>query len=859
MFWRNVIASVAKQSASCRKWVASLLTLLAMTFLFTPCLNAQEEGYAGYTPLFAPEFKAELPKEVNETSGLFFHNGRLWTHNDSGGKPILYGLDTTTFEVVQRITLTNAKNKDWEDVCTDGERVYVGDFGNNKGKRKNLKIYSFPLNKIPVEGDASLTVDSIRFSFGDQTSFDYNKHEHDFDCEAMFATDKYLYLFSKGWATGTTRLYRLSKKPGKQVAEVVNGFDSQGLVTGADYDRESGILVVVGYVNKVWLPFLYLIYDFDDAGVKLSNRRFELHNYIGTQTEGICFYAKGKCFLTGETSPAFSARVFSIDFRQRIAKDLRCFSQHPKKAVKAYQAAQAAFAVRDYQKAMEQLKKALDKAPDFAEAWLLQGEIGMEMHDDDHAMEGYEQSLQADSTLFPPAALTLAGLYDKKMLYADEIKLLEWFQKAAPGNQANDEKAALMLANARFREEAVAHPVGFDPINLGKGVNTVNDEYVNAMDLTGTELLFTRRYAVEGATFQQEGLFVSHAAEGQWLPANRLQLNGEIDDHVGAAFLSYDGNELYFTVCGIDRHHQGCDLYGARRDNKNSVWNDVQSLGENVNDPSWDSQPCLSLDGQELFFASRRNGNADLYHCHRDENGRWTEPVNLGPTINTKGTEMAPFLHPDGKTLYFSSDTHTGMGGYDLFVSRRDEQGEWSEPVNLGYPINTPGNEINFVVAADGHTALISSIREGGFGGYDIYSFQFKDDDLKPERVNVYDILAEDLKPGTVVQLVNIQFAFNSAELTVDSKEGVAMLASFLENHPEINVELAGHTDDVGSDAYNLKLSLERAEVVRQVLIGMGIAENRLTAKGYGSIKPMYPNDTDEHRAMNRRTEMTLL
>ena len=300
-----------------------MLMLLAMTLFIVPLAKAQQEGYAGYTPLFAPEFKLELPKEVKETSGLFFHNGRLWTHNDSGGKPILYGLDTTTFEVVQQITLVNAKNKDWEDVCTDGQKVYVGDFGNNKGKRKNLRIYFFSLDDIPAEGNASVTVDSIRFSFADQTVFEYEKHQHDYDCEAMFATDEYLYLFSKGWATGTTRLYRLSKTTGTQAAEVVNGFDSQGLITGADYDRETGVLALVGYVKNVWLPFLYLIYDFDDAGVKLSNRRFELHNYLGTQTEGICFYDKGRCFLSAETSPTSTARVFTIDFRKRIEKDLQ--------------------------------------------------------------------------------------------------------------------------------------------------------------------------------------------------------------------------------------------------------------------------------------------------------------------------------------------------------------------------------------------------------------------------------------------------------------------------------------------------------------------------------------------------------
>lgn len=296
--------------------------LIIAFFLGVSFTNAQEEGFSGYSPLFAPEFKSLLPEEVNETSGLFFHNGLLWTHNDSGGKPILYGLDTTNYEVVQRITLINAKNKDWEDVCTDGENVYVGDFGNNKGKRKNLRIYIFPLKDIPKEGNVSITVDSIRFSFGDQTVFEHEKHNHDYDCEAMFATDEALFLFSKGWATGTTRLYRLSKQPGTQVAEVVNGFDSQGLITGADYDRENHILAVVGYVNKIWLPFLYLIYDFDDMGTNLPNRRFELHNYLGHQTEGICFYDKGKCFLSAETSPTVTSRVFTIDFRKRIAKDL---------------------------------------------------------------------------------------------------------------------------------------------------------------------------------------------------------------------------------------------------------------------------------------------------------------------------------------------------------------------------------------------------------------------------------------------------------------------------------------------------------------------------------------------------------
>ena len=283
-------------------------------------LWAQEEGDAVFTPFYSLEFLSELPKEVDETSGLFFHNGRLWTHNDSGGKPILYALDTTTFEVVQRITLANVKNKDWEDVCTDGETVFVGDFGNNNGSRKNLRVFTFPLSAIPAEGDASIPVDTILFRFADQTNFEKRNHNHDFDCEAMFVTEDYLYLLSKGWATGTTRLYRLSKTPGKQVAEVVNAFDAHGLISGADYDPQSRTLVLVGYVKKIWKPFLYLIFDFDEHGENLSNHCFELQNYVGTQTESVCFFDKGRCFITSETSPTVSSRVFVADFSDLIAR-----------------------------------------------------------------------------------------------------------------------------------------------------------------------------------------------------------------------------------------------------------------------------------------------------------------------------------------------------------------------------------------------------------------------------------------------------------------------------------------------------------------------------------------------------------
>lgn len=281
-----------------------------------------DDGSCAYaTVLFNPTFRSLLPQEVQETSGIFFHNGRLWTHNDSGGKPILYALDTATFEVVQRVTLKNANNHDWEDVCCDGTTVFVSDCGNNKGNRKDLKIYLFPLSQLPADGDASITVDSIMLTYADQTIFEKRKQDNDYDCEAIFATERYLYLLSKNWVTATTRMYRLEKHPGTQVAEVVNWFDSKGLITGADYNAELNTIAIVGYVNKIWEPFVFLIYDFDEDAVTAHGRRLEMPNLMGAQTEGICFYDGFKCFITAETSPTFTTRVFVADFAKWLDKD----------------------------------------------------------------------------------------------------------------------------------------------------------------------------------------------------------------------------------------------------------------------------------------------------------------------------------------------------------------------------------------------------------------------------------------------------------------------------------------------------------------------------------------------------------
>ena len=539
-----------------------------------------------------------------------------------------------------------------------------------------------------------------------------------------------------------------------------------------------------------------------------------------------------------------------------VALAATCFAQHPKKAEKAFESAREHFMKRDYKKAHAQLLKAVVEDPNYAEAWLLEGEIGMEAKDYDMAVLGYENALRADSMVFPPAAITLSRLYDQRGQYKREAMLLRWYQAKASGNAINDAVVAEMLDLAVFRDEALSQPVPFDPQNLGEGVNTRADEYVNAMTFDGVQLLFTRK-TDKGNGFFEEKIYVSYKEDGKWAAPQPLSFDffpNDID--LGAAFLSADGSKLYLTGCGWGRD-SGCDLYVSHWDL--GLWSMPKRITGNINTNSWGSQPCVSADGKELYFVSRRNGNADIYCSRRNADRSWGEPQNLGAPINTKGSEMAPFLHPDGKTLYFSSDKHIGMGGFDLFMSRRSADGQWQEPVNLGFPINTSGDEINFFVAADGKTAFISSQREGGNGGYDIYTFELPEE-IRSDSANFFSgVDVTELYPGDKFMLRDLNFEFNSSALTEDSYIGIQVLADFLSRNPELRVELAGHTDDVGSEAYNQKLSSDRAEIVRQALIDKGIEANRLTAKGYGSTKPLVPNDCDGNRAMNRRTELVII
>ncbi|MGN0032527.1 MAG: OmpA family protein [Candidatus Limimorpha sp.] len=510
-----------------------------------------------------------------------------------------------------------------------------------------------------------------------------------------------------------------------------------------------------------------------------------------------------------------------------------------------YSKARASFEKGNLPKALDLIDKSLRSDSLSSMAWLLKAEILLELNDGINAIPCLENVFELDPLASPRSALTLSGLYIDNRQYADAIVVLEWCLQLE--NQSDNFRivASDMLSLALFRKNAVENPVCMPPSNLGRNVNTDGDEYVNQLLPTSDRLLFTRRSPLEETNrFRQEKVFVSAFNDNEFQQAEPVALCWDDGNRVGAASLSYDEKELYFVgIEWLDGAGRG-DIYSA--ENINGFYCSPKNLGTVINTPAMESQPCISADGNELFFVRYSNSkqNTDVFYSQLID-GQWTKPKSI-PAVNTDGNEMSPFLSYDGTTLFFASDRNDGMGGFDIFFSKRNKEGVWTPPVNAGYPINTEDNEICFVTNADGSKAYLSSDRDGGFGGYDIFYCETE------KNVTIdYDDFSRFL-------MRNINFELNSFVLDASSDAALDSLASFL-NHNTLHIEISGHADDTGSDDYNMRLSIERAESVRQALIIRDVDIVRMSVAGYGDKMPIAPNDSEENRALNRRVEFRFL
>lgn len=526
-----------------------------------------------------------------------------------------------------------------------------------------------------------------------------------------------------------------------------------------------------------------------------------------------------------------------------------------RKAVKNFEKARREY-LCDNRKALMYADKALQYDENYLDALLLKAELYQDMWYDSLALMSYERIFEIDSMAYPKSAISLSKLYMKYFCYDKSVSLLNWFLSLPGQKESVRNIAERELALAKFRKELVENPVDYNPENIGNIVNSSDDEYVNQYYPAEEKIVFTNFHRFESLV--SENVYVSYMIDSLWTLPELLFENIDAKD-IGAANISADGSEIYFSSSALGDSYGSCDIYCVKfADGKWSAPNNINS----INTPEWESQPCLSVDGKELYFVrgNKKLSTTDLFVSYKDDNGNWSKAERLNSKINTEGNERSPFIHYDGKTLYFSSDSHPGMGGYDLFMSRRDANGEWSKPVNLGYPLNSLNDEMNLVVSNDAVKAFISSHRLDGSGGFDIYEFEL-DDKFRPEEKEIKTISEEDyyvaaMKKGADVTLRNIYFEFDSAELTAESFDGINEVCGFLLEYPDLKIEIVGHTDDMGDENYNQRLSERRAESVAKALIDRGVSAERIKTKGCGSTQPLLPNNFDELRDFNRRVSM---
>ncbi len=427
------------------------------------------------------------------------------------------------------------------------------------------------------------------------------------------------------------------------------------------------------------------------------------------------------------------------------------FTSKSKKAIKFYNSGASNYTNRNYNAAITDLEKSLDHDQEFIESWLLLGDILTDVSRFDDAITAYNKALSIDSTFFPPVYYFLANIHYS---VGDYHKSAICYDKLLDFNTISDELRAISAKKLIFAitaDSLISNPVNTVPKNMGSRVNTQNDEYVNYVN-TGDDLLMltkrTKKSEYSSAMYVEQ-LYKADKIDSIWETPVPIDLEWRGDKNMGTINFSTDGRTMYFTGCYWPDSYGGCDLYYSN--SSGYEWLPPKNLGVRLNTSTWESQPVISSDGKKLFFASKRQGSkggSDIWMSVKLKNNSWSPPVNLGDSINTPDDEMAPFLHADGKTLFFASKGHPGLGGFDLFVSKADELGRWSKAKNIGYPTNSGYNEINIFSSIDGSTSWISSDRAGGYGNYDIYYFDNYETVL-PEKVMYVEGRVIDSEAGT--------------------------------------------------------------------------------------------------------------
>ena len=635
--------------------------------------------------------------------------------------------------------------------------------------------------------------------------------------------------------------------------------------------------------------------------------------------------------------------------------------------------------------ALETYELALKSNPNNVRANFMAGKCILETIDKGRASQYLLKAYELDPKVSNDIVYMIAESYHLGFKFDEAIDYYQKYRQTLLGDPSKktltSTKNELAKIEKRVREcenakKFTADPNRYQSSNVGDGINTVYPEYGVAVNKDETIMVFTSRR--EGATgvgnvdkdLQYfEDIYISRFKDGKWEPATNMGGNINTEYHDASIGLSADGRTLF-----LYKDENGGDIYVSEmRDD--STWAEPKPIGDEINSPHHENSVSIAPDGKTLFFTSDRpggQGGIDIYVSKLDKKGRWGKAANLGGPINTPENEDGPFMDYDNKTLYFSSNAHEGMGGYDVFVSELDSVAQtWKEPVNIGYPINTPDDDIYFVKSGNSKYGYYASVKDDGMGEKDIYKVLLPEESRTYEQLKnkpvpvpkdtvvaaleipeakktpvaklqpvtlrlrvlnesgkavsantivvkgkedgmlagikklangVYQCTFENASPqdyvvsveqigymfenvdftipemqatpqtvkkdvrlqklhvGFATVLKNIYFDSDKATFKMNSYRELSNLARLMKQNASYRIEIAGHTDNVGSDKYNLKLSHRRSMAVVNYLISRGVDASRVVAQGYGESKPMASNDDEkEGRELNRRSEFIIL
>jgi len=630
----------------------------------------------------------------------------------------------------------------------------------------------------------------------------------------------------------------------------------------------------------------------------------------------------------------------------RLSAQESCQTKLDKKTEKIYQDGVAAYKKRNFSQTAILMKQVLNVEPGCVDAYFLMGMSNVKKPASNfkEAEKNFMKVIELCPGYDVYAYYYLGEInYSVDNFKAALVYLNEFLKEVDKIKNDADYNRAVELVNySKFYLDVTDHPVPFNP-QVVEGISTGDDEYLAIISPDNHLSMFTRKTMVQGdknsvvqeLKYKEKFMISRRDEEGIFSSGEEMPDPFNIIGNQGGVTMTADNNTLFLTICKYDQKQQytNCDVFFS--ENVGGYWSPIKSVSNRINlGMSFESQPSISADGKVLYFVSDRNGGyggMDIYRSIKNDLGEWGTPINLGSAVNSSGDERTPFLHPDGKTLYFSSNGWTGLGGFDIFLTHQNDAGAWTKLKNIGFPINSVDDEVGFFVSTDGLKGFFSSNKYGEKGGWDLYSFDLYED-ARPEKVlfikgtvksedsdepvkarielknvetksiseipldsttgnyvavrsftndyimtvkkegyvnetkyiarvdSTFKVPAKvdmEIKPielNKSYRINDIYFPFNSYDLTQESKAVLDQLIEFLSENPAISIQIQGHTDNIGKDDMNLKLSDNRAKSVYSYLISNGIEASRLTYKGYGESEPVATNDTEEGRARNRRT-----